>query len=233
MTTYIIDDTDIITDFLRTHLTDPQARAEASRTENITATAGQTTITLSPTVGTVSAITAVTVEGATKNKWADYFWDYQNQKITFYTALTLDDAVVITYKQGTSNWIYADKPDDKLSEDSWPRIEIYTLSGGSKRLGNYQADIQSQPTVNISVWAKDRQVFTINGNKYSNNYLSRYIAYRIMDAFEDNEGDMDPVLYDFEIVGTPRAAPYSPEYQCYHTVMEVNYKGIKMGRIEV
>jgi len=233
MVTYIIDDTDIITDFLRTHLTDPQARAEASRIETITATAGQTAITLSPSVGTVSAITSVTVEGSAKNKWSDYFWDYQNQKLTFYTALTLDDEVIITYKQGTSNWIYADKPDDQLNEDSWPRIEVYTLSGSGKRLGNYQADIQSKPTINISVWTKDRQTFTISGATYSNNYLGRYLAYQIMKVFEDNEGDLDPILYDYEPVGTPRAAPYSSQYQCYHTVMEITYKGIKMGRIEV
>ena len=80
--TYEISNEDILVDFIRAHLVDPRARAEASNTDNVTATAGQTTQVLTPTSGTtVSCITSLTVNGTAISKWEDYYWDYQNQKV--------------------------------------------------------------------------------------------------------------------------------------------------------
>jgi len=232
MTEYILDNVDCVVDFLRTHLVDPRARAEASHTNNLTATAGQTVFTVTPSVGTVSCITAITVNAASKSKWQDYYWDYQNSKITFFTALSLNDAVVITFKQGTSNWIYGDKPENKLSNDSFPRIACFLVSGSGARLGQYESPVQASSMFQCDIWTRNDQVFTINSRKYSNDYLGRYIGGRITKAFEDNESDLFPVLYGYTPASVPRAAPESVEYQAYHTVLEINMKCLDSGRIE-
>jgi len=232
MTEYFIDPEDLVSDFLRVHVTDPQARAEASTSDTFTATASQQNFVLTPTVGTVSCVTAVTVEGVAKVKWCDYHWDYQNQKIIFYTGVALDDEVIVTYKQGTSNWIYSDFPDDKLALSNWPRISLFTVGGAGRRLGQTEAPTESSPVFQIDVWTKNGQIFTIDSKKYSNHYLGRYLALQISKAFEEHESELF-ALYNYNPTGNPRTAPYSQEYQAYHTVLEVNLKALRLGRIEV
>lgn len=214
-------------------MTDPRTRAEASGTNNLTATAGQTVFTVTPDSGSVSTIKTVTVEGNTKTKWVDYYWDYQNSKITFFTALSLNDAVVITFKYGSSNWIFPDKPDDKLTATKYPRISIFSVSGSGTRLGQYEAPVEGSIVLQIDIWTKENYIATIDSRKYSNNYLGRYLGNQITKAFEDNESDMFPLLYGYTPISIPKEAPYSEDQQAYHTIVEVNLKGIKLGRIEI
>ncbi len=233
-TVYYLDPEDIVSDFLRTYLTDPRDRAEDSNTDNVTATAGQTEITLTPSANTtVSCITALTVNGTSLNKWEDYYWDYQNEKVTFFTALTLNDTVVITFKEGSKNWIYSDKTDDNLGANSFPRISMFMVVNPGKRLGQYKAPMESSSIMQIDVWSKDRYIAEISGRKYSNNYLTRYLGNQITKAFEDNESALFPVLYNYRLVSGPRAASYSDQYQAYHSIVEINVKGLRTGRIEV
>ena len=232
MTEQYLDPEDIISDFLRVNLTDPRERAEASGTNNFTATASQTEFTITPTSGSVSCVTAVTVEAVSKSKWQDYYWDYQNSKIIFFTGLTVDDAVVVTFKYGTSNWIYSDRPDDALSSLKFPRISVFTVSNPGIRLGNSDAPVQGTPNLQIDVWTKDGQAFTISGKKYANNYLSRYLGNRITRAFEESESDLFPALYNYRPLSGARTAPYSEEFQAHHTIVEVTVQGIDIGRVE-
>ncbi len=233
MAEFYLDAEDAISDFLRVRLTDPKARAEASESQNDTATAGQTQITLTPTAGTVSCITALTVNAVAQVKWRDYFWDYQNEKITFFTALSLNDAVITTYKFGTKNWIYSDKPDEELTAASFPRISLFTISASGKRLGQFEAPVESSSVLQIDIWSKDGYVKTIDSRKYSNNYLTRYLGNQVTRAFEKFESDLHPELYSYEPVSGVRTAPYSFEYQAFHSIVEINIKGLKLGRIEV
>lgn len=232
MAEFIIDPPDVIADFIRTHIVDPRARAEATESDTSTATAGQTVFNISASVGTVSCVTGVTVAGVAKSKWLDYHWDYQNERVTFYTGITLNDTVIITYKYGTQNWVYSDKTDLKLSANAFPRIAVFMVSGSGSRLGQYEAPVEASNMFQIDIWCRNDQVWTIGGRKYSNDYHGRYIGGRITKAFEDNESDLHPVLYGYIPTSVPRAAPPSEEYQSYHTVLEVNFKGIDSGRIE-
>lgn len=231
MTDYIIDNEDVITDFLRVHLTDPRSRAEDSTSETIIATAGQTEITLSPPSGSVSCITALTINDVASDKWKDYYWDYQNEKITFFTALSLNDSVKITYKYGSTNWIYSDKPNENLNSSSFPRIQVFTINAPGRRLGRYDAPVQSSYYFQISIWSKDNYTATVNSRTYSNEYLARYYGNKIMKAFEDNEDDLFPVLYNYIPITGPKSAPYSERYQAYHTILECNFLGLRSGRI--
>lgn len=231
--TYYINPEDIVSDFLRRHITDPQDRSEDVNSESFTATSGQTDFSLTAPVGSVSCVTSITVDGTSKLKWLDYYWDYQNQKIIFFTGISVGLEVVINYKYGSTNWVYSDRPDQKLSADSYPRISVFTITGTGKRLGQYNAPFESVPVLQIDVWTKNGQIFTIDGRKYSNEYLGRYLAGQITKSFEKNESDLFPVLYNYNLTGGPRGAPYSEEMQCHHTIVEVQFKALRLGRIEV
>jgi len=235
MSEFYVDSEDYVTDFLRVQLTDPRVRAETTETQTFTPTAAATVITLAaPTSGSVSCITNVTIDGSTDGakKWQNYYWDYQNGTLTFFSAFAGTETVVVTYKYGTQNWIYSDKPDDQLSATSFPRIEVFTVSMPGERLGNYEAPVESRPVLQISVWSKDGYVKTISGRTYSNNYLTRYFGNRITRAFEENEDDFFPSLYDYRQISGARAAPYSEEYQAFHSIVEIGLRGITIGRIE-
>lgn len=232
MTDLYIDVEDIVTDFLRVYLTDPRNRAEDTEPQTFNPSLDDTEIILNaPTTGSVSCITNVTINGVTKKKWVDYYWDYQNRKLTFYNSFAGTEEVIITYKYGTTNWIYSDKPDEELSATSFPRISLFSVSGGGSRVGNYEAPIQSSPVIQIDIWSKDGYIANYNSRKYSNNYLTRYLGNQITKSFEDNEEDLFPLLYDYQIINGPRVAPYSYEYQAFHSVVEVTFNGLNLGRI--
>jgi hypothetical protein len=233
MTDYYLDAEDIISDFLRVKLTDPRSRAEATETQTFNPSLDDTDITLSaPTSGSVSCVTSVTVDGTAKKKWREYYWDYQNRKLIFYTSFAGTEEVIITYKYGTTNWIYSDKPDEELSANSFPRISLFSVSGTGRRVGNYEAPMQFSPVLQIDIWSKDGYLATYDSRKYSNNYLTRFLGNQIIKYLEDSEEDLFPVLYDCEIINGPRVAPYSYEYQAFHSVVEVTFNGINLGRIK-
>lgn len=225
----------IITDFLRNNLVDPRARAEATDTDNFVATAGQTTFNLTPPSGTVSAIQTVTVNAVTQIKWQDYRIDFENEDIIFFNGLTLSDAVAVTFKYGTTNWIYPDKPNEDLSETAFPRMNTFLVTGNGARLGNFEAPVESVMQFQIDVWTKEKkanQIFTINGNKYTGEKLANYLASQVQQAFEDNEEELHPALYDYKPTQTPaRDLPFDNIYQAHHKAVEFVIKGLTVGRI--
>lgn len=221
----------ILTDFLRANLTDPRARAEDSRTEEFNG--GSTDFSLTPSVGTMSAVTLVTVDGATQTKWKHYYIDVQNQKVIFYSnTASGTDNVDITYKQGTSNWIYPDKPLKTLSRTAFPRMNILVVGGTGERLGQFNSNVESAIHFQIDVWSKENQTFTIDSVVYSNDRLTEYIAYQITKAFRSSVDELHPELYNFTLLGTPRDMGFNQEMQCFHTIVEVELKGIDVGEGE-
>jgi hypothetical protein len=221
----------ILVDFLRSRLVDPRARAEASDTDTFTATAGQTDFVLTPTSGKVSCVTGVTVNSASKVKWQEYWVDFRNQTVKFFTGLTIGDSVDITYKYGTTNWIHWDKPRLEIGALSFPRINILTIGGNGTRLGNYQAPVASDVRFQIDIWTKMDQVFTISSRSYEGEELSEYIASKIIESFETYESDLFPALYDYSNPQVPRDIPYDETYQCYHKVVEVSMSSLALNRI--
>ena len=227
-----LDSEDILTDFLRSRLTDPRNRAEDTETQTFNPSLDDTDITLAnPTTGSISCITGVTIDGTDSKKWKNYYWDYQNKKLTFFSGFAGTEEVIITYKYGSSNWIYSDKPDENLSSSSFPRISIFTVSGSGQRLGNYEAPMESNVLLQVDLWVKENYIATYDSRKYSNNYLSRYLGNEIIKQLSENEDELFPVLYDFRIVSNPRPAPYSYEYQAFHSVIELSFNGISVGRL--
>lgn len=224
----------IISDFLRTFLIDPRERAETAESDNFTAESGQTEFTLTPTSGTASCVTSLTVNAASKSKWEDYYYDERNQKVIFFSGLTALDAVVINYKSGSTNWIFPGKSNTKLSTSAFPRMNILVIAAPGKRLGNHKAPVETALMVQVDIWTKEKQdgqIFTIDSKKYTGEALAEYLAFKITEAFEDNEDELHPALYDYEQAQGPRDLPFNTEMQCHHKTVEFEIKGIKIGRI--
>ena len=224
----------ILVDFLRKNVTDPRGRI-TSTSDSFTSTASQTSFSLSPTSGkALSHIISITVDGTTKIKWQDYYFDFKKEKVVFFTGLTVGAAVIITYGEGETNWIFPDKPNKKLTALSFPRINIFVVGNPGARLGNYEAPVEAVPRIQVDIWTKekqDNQIFKIDGNNYTGEDLAEYIAYKITEAFEDNESELFPALYGYDPVGMPPDLPFDDELQCHHKIVEFICRGLDIGRI--
>jgi len=224
----------VISDLLRHRLVDPRNRAEDSTTETLSALTGTTTFTLSPPSGSVACVTAVTVNSVAKNKWQDYYMNFKKGQVIFFSGLTAGDSVAITYKYGSTNWIYPEKANKTLSAAAFPRVNIMIISGPGKRLGNYEAPVECQLYFQIDVWAKEKQdgqIFSIDSVKYTGEALADYIAWKITEAFEEHENDLHPVLYNYIPTQIPRDMPFDVDFQCHHKVIELMLNGLKVGRV--
>ncbi len=218
----------IVTEFLRHRMTDPRSRAETSQTEEFNG--GGTTFSLTPSAGSVSCITGITVTGVTQNKWDDYYIDFQNEKVIFYSNTAGGtDNVDITYKRGTTNWIYPDKAKTSLGSTSFPRLNILLVGGSGKRLGQYNSNIESVMHFQVDIWAKENYIKTISSVKFEGDKLAEYIGYQIIKAFEDNIDDLHPQLYNFSLLSPPRDMGFNKEYQCFHVIVEFELKAIDTG----
>ena len=224
----------ILVDFLRKNVSDPRERT-TSNIETLTATAEQTSFSLTPTAGkTLSYIDSIKVDGTASVKWQDYYIDFKNQKIIFFTGLTVGQSLVITYGEGSTDWIFPGKANKKLNALSFPRINIIVIGTPGSRLGNYEAPVEAVPRIQVDIWAKekqDNQIFTIGGDKYTGEDLAEYIAYQITQAFENNEEELFPALYGYDPVGMPPDLPFDDELQCHHKTVEFICRGISIGRI--
>jgi hypothetical protein len=218
----------VLVEFLRRRLVDPRSRAEDTNTE--TFDGGSTSFSLTPTSGTMSCITSVKVDDVEQTKWKNYYIDFQNQKVIFYSDTNSGtDNVSITYKQGSTNWIYPDKAKNTLSKTAFPRINILTFAGTGERVGQYNSDVQSQVSFQIDVWTKENQVFTIDSVKYEGDKLAEYLAYEISKYFRSNEDDLHPALYNYTLLGTPRDMGFDKEIECFHKIVEVEMRGLNIG----
>jgi len=228
----------IIVDFLRNLLTDPRStRVYTAASDTFTATAAQTVFSLSPSSGkTVSHITSVTIDGSSTNakKWRDYYIDFRAEKVIFFSGLSAGEELIVNYKESSTNWIYWDKPNEKITELSFPRLDVQAVAGSGSRLGEYKAPVESVIQFQVDVWCKEKeanQIFTISSRAYTGNDLAEYLAYQVMEALEDNENDLHPALYDYTPTQTPpRDLPFNVEYQAHHKIVEFILKGIKLGR---
>lgn len=217
-----------LVEFLRVYLTDPRSRAETSQTE--TFNGGSTTFTLTPTSGTMSCITEITVDSVTQTKWKDYYIDFQNQKVIFYSNTAAGtNNVSITYKRGTTNWIYPDKAKKTLAATAFPRINVLVVGGSGERVGQYNSDVESLIHFQIDIWTKENQIFTIGGVKYSGDKLTEYLGHQILSAFRNHEDDLHPALYNYTPMSVPRDMGFDTELEVFHSIVEVELKSINQG----
>src|SRR6056297_1588228 len=108
-----INPTWIIVEFLRSKITDPRSsRRPTSNSNTISASAGQTEFSITCSSGkSLSHISSIEVDSTAKDKWSDYYIDFKNEKIVFFSGLSSGQEVVINFYEGSTNWIFWDKPE--------------------------------------------------------------------------------------------------------------------------
>jgi len=218
----------VLCDFLRNRLIDPRARAEASQTQLFDG--GGTEFQLAPSSGTMSCIQEVYVDAVLQTKYEHYWIDWQNQKVIFYSNTAGGtDNVSIKYKKGTTNWIYPDKAKKTLGKTAFPRMNVLVVGGAGARVGGFKSNVESVIHFQIDVWSKENQPQTIDSVKYEGDKLGEYLGHQVMKAFRAYENDLHPELYDYTPVGIPRDLGFNKEMECFHTVVEVELKGIDVS----
>ena len=109
-------------------------RGVTTTTDNFTATAGQTTLSLTHTG--VKNIRSLTVNTVAKMLFKDFTVAWATGVVTMLSALTLSDVVVVNYDySSTADRIYPDYPRDDLSLSSYPRVAIELTSMTTEPFG--------------------------------------------------------------------------------------------------
>jgi hypothetical protein len=225
----------IIVEFLRNRLTDPRNRAENKKIQTYTAASGQTSFSMTAPAGSISCVISVTVNSIAQVKWQDYYIDFRNEKIIFFSGLSFEDSVEVHFKYGSTNWIFWDKPAKNLSDSAFPRMNTIIVIGDGTRIGNFEAPVEGHIHFQIDIWTKEKSndnFFTIDGRKYAGDELAEYLAYLVTKAFENHEGDLHPALYSYKPVSGPKSLPFSEEYQAHHKTVEFVINGLEVGRLK-
>ena len=226
----IKEPTEMIAEFLRARLTDPRGRY-TEKIENTTGSAAQTVINLNPGTGNIPrCITSLVIDSATKKKYEDYDIDLYNKKLSLKTALSGGESISVTYQYSTSGneWIYPDMPRKKLGVTKFPRIAITDVGETGKRMGVYDASVVSDVHLQIDFWTKERYSKTYSSENYADDDLARYFIRLIETAFNDYIDDLYPYLHDYTKFAH-RSMPFDKEYEAYHRILEVGFRGINIG----
>jgi len=223
----------IVVEFLRQNVSDPRGRI-TSKTNTISPVLGQTILELAPTEGkNMSYIDSVTVDGTPIVKWRDYYIDHKLNEITVYTAFGGTETVVIIFGETASDWIFPDKPNQKLDASAFPRMNLLIVGAPGTRLGNYESPVQTIARYQVDIWTKEKQnnqIFLIGKHKYTGEDLAEYLSYQVTKAFETGEGGLFPALYGYDPVGMPPDLPFDDELQCHHKTVEFLLSGLNQGR---
>ena len=218
----------VLVEFLRRRLTDPRNRAESTVTDTFSGTGAAQICTLTPAVNNKAyAITDVSVASSSITKWVDYDIDMQNQNISG-TFASGTDNVVVTYKTGTTNWIYSDLAKTSLSSSSYPRINISLVSSVGDFTGNYKSDIIESIHFQTDIWVKEDYIYNDGTNKWSGSHLALYLARQIVKQFEDYNNDVYPILFNFVLLNI-RDAVWETEREVYHVILEFQMDAVSVG----
>lgn len=165
----------------------------------------------------------------TLKKWEDYTIDLQNSQVTFLTAPALNEEITVNYGEGTTSWIYKDKPRTDLSSTSFPRMHVGIVSAPDFRTGAHTSDLHSTIHFQLMCWAKEGQIFTIGGRKYEGPELTFYFINQARLAFKDNEDDVYPNLHSYRTVTMRPDLPMDENYQAFPAVLEFELQGENVG----
>ena len=128
--------------FLRNNVADPKNRTNfvLSKTDNFTATPGQTDFSLSDgaTLKAVSSVKIDTVEQT--SGWTAYYEGTNKGKVIFDTGLTGGESVDITYKYNLT-WIYPYYARNDLNLKSYPRIEVSDVTIPTSAPGGFGTNV--------------------------------------------------------------------------------------------
>jgi len=149
-----------LTNFLRTHTTDPKNRATYATT---TLSGDGTTTEFEIGSGhAVQLISGVSVGGTDQNYGTDYDFNLKTTgsipTVTFTTAITSGGSAVVTYAHG-EGWIFPDYPRKDISLDSYPRIG-YSITSREEPLGTDGTATEEELDIDLRVYATSNKQLT-------------------------------------------------------------------------
>jgi hypothetical protein len=149
-------------------------RGVTTKTDNFTATAGQTQFTLTQTA--VKNIRSLTVNSVPKYFINNYIINWTTGVVTLSVGANLNDPVAIQYDYGSGDKIYPDYPRSDLTLTSFPRIGMEIISSTTSPLGLGGTTHISDLVVQIFLWMpinKDVNIAGgLGGTKDLNDYMS-------------------------------------------------------------
>lgn len=230
MTIIMPEAEDVVVEYLRRKLTDPNGRIE-SKTDTFTATAGQTTFTLMRTK--LSHITSCTVNAAAKKIWQDFYIDpgASTSKVIFNSGLTGGETVAITYGYiTTGNWIYPQFANTDPNEKSeFPRIAVITVDDPVAYLGSGSSDMRAYPHMAIHTFCESDKI-TINGKICGGRNAARRLCRYAFKTIKNNwRSELSPVLFDFEVISGPVNIPIDENLKIYRAKADFSLSMVNEG----
>ena len=219
----------VISDFLRTHLSDVRSsRGEANKTETFSGTGSSQIITLTPSTGKKArCIVSVTASSVLKSKWIDYVIDMQNGTITG-TFASGTNNVSVVYKEASNGWIFPALPEITLSTTKYPCMSLLLVSSQGDQTGNYLSEIAQSEHFQLDIWVKEKYYYDDGTNVWSQDALAMYFARQVVKTFEDNINDLYPKLFNFGLLNI-RDAVWEKDREVYHVIVEFTLDGVSIG----
>ena len=239
MSVKYINPTWVVVEFLRKNIVDPrESRRPVEKVKTVTSGEGDKVFSLDVSSGmSFSHVESVKVNGDVVKKWGRYWIDLRNQSINFFDGLSEGDSVEIVFYEGVGNWIYWDRIRPDLNESQFPRVSVLIATGSGTRLGTPEAPVESTANFQIDIFVKERSknhIFEIDGYMWSGEDLVDKIGFDFQRAFEDNERELFPVLYDYSPGGfPPRNMGFDSELQAHRRALECEFKGVDLGKLKV
>ncbi len=224
---------DAMADFLTAHLNDPRGRL-STETLNKTGDGSTTDFSITPSTGVTRAVTEVREAGTAVDKWGDYLNDLRAQTVRFFSAPANNDSVDIDVKHGDTNWIFTDRPRIDLNASSYPRLAVLMSQSPGTRNGTDEAPMQYTIEFRVEAYATeadntDDQIFTVDGRDYEGARLVKHMLQKVLRAVEDNEPELQPLLYNAVPTGGINDIRHDPERDVMRGNCTFSMKRLSIG----
>lgn len=195
---------EIIVDFLRANLVDPNGTHTAS-SQTFSGDGATTVFTLTPAQA-VQVVTSITISSVAQKKFVDYDYDLRAKTITFTVApANASNNIVVNFDKGNTDWIFTGYTDFTVTNPNFPRIEVKRIDESGTRAGSegttIPATFLSSIQFQIDFYQRNSNTtFTIGGKVYATYDLLRLFARQTINFLKTNIDQLYPKLHDVEIL---------------------------------
>lgn len=231
--TYKLNPILIMTDFLRSNLTDVSERItlEGNNSVNVS----NSNIVGVTATGNISHIDNVQIDGVTSNKYVSWIYDLKTRNIIFREAVT----GVVTYDVYTgTNFIYPGRPKNTLNDNSFPRVTIEKVSAIGNVLGNDKAEIVTNYRYQIKTYTRRDVLVEVDiydgvTSNFEGQDLAEYINLRIYDVFDTYRYLLHPIFANYDLNLKEAFEGFDENINCYVTRQEFTILHIEDDYINI
>lgn len=223
-----LSDKGLLMFFIRQNIEDPKGRITLEGNQGITLTSD--TIVDVTSSNSISHVNELILDSTPLVAFVDYLYDVKNRKIIFFTPLSGS----LTYNVYIGkNWVFDDTARKQdLDNNSFPRVSIIYVSRPSIKLGNFESKKLISNRIQLDVWTKKNQTFTINVGDYtselSEDKLAIQIAENISEVFDSKAREITTNHFiDFVPIEEPKLKDFVEEKGLYNAMFEFFIKSLK------